>query len=161
MALNRSRSRSLSLVLVLARLFFRSLSRAIGFFLFDDVEVPSLVWFTGSEDDIIVDVEDDEVKIQALLDFSHALWGDPMQERLFRVEPKPSVATWEGYGGDPIVFQKQETKGLWYNLYEALVVLVQNAEGTETEGPRVKWAKEAVPASVAALKEAKNYTQQK
>lgn len=33
------------------------LSRAIGSFLFDDVEIPSLIWFTGSEDDIFVSFE--------------------------------------------------------------------------------------------------------
>ncbi|KAF8639050.1 hypothetical protein AX16_010396, partial [Volvariella volvacea WC 439] len=32
----------------------KCLSRAIGSFLFEDVEVPSLVWFTGSEDDILL-----------------------------------------------------------------------------------------------------------
>ncbi|KAA1477954.1 hypothetical protein DENSPDRAFT_845139 [Dentipellis sp. KUC8613] len=142
-----------------------ALSRGIGGFIFDDVEVPSFVWASGSEDDVLLTLPSDsgaedrdgDVEIAAFLHAPHALWGDPLLERLLR-HPKPSAAVWEGYGGDPVVFGKQETKMLWYDLYEALVILVRAARvGAGEEDERVKWAKEAVGRSVAALKEARNY----
>ncbi|TFY52624.1 hypothetical protein EVG20_g10475 [Dentipellis fragilis] len=145
-----------------------ALSRGIGGFIFDDVEVPSFVWVSGSEDDVLLDIpsdpgeadanaQDRDVHIAAFLHAPHALWGDPLLERLLR-HPKPSAAMWEGYGGDPVVFGKQETKMLWYDLYEALVTLVRAARvGAREEEERVRWAKVAVERSVAALKEARNY----
>jgi hypothetical protein len=52
------------------------LSRAIGFYLFDDAKVPAAVWFMGAEDAIFVDVgpgEDAEPKLMALVGSSQAL----------------------------------------------------------------------------------------
>ncbi|KAI6000840.1 hypothetical protein EDD15DRAFT_2160031 [Pisolithus albus] len=154
------------------------LSRAIGAFLFDDVESPGLVWVTGSEADVLVslplkdgtEIEEAEADIAYLLPtFSHALWGDPLMEAWF-VPPGPSQAVKEGYfGGEGtlIVFPRQKTKRVWYTIYLALLVLAEERRGCneETTGQggdstgrdKVQWAREVLPRCVKALKDAPCY----
>ncbi|OSX62337.1 hypothetical protein POSPLADRAFT_1056928 [Postia placenta MAD-698-R-SB12] len=138
----------------------RCLARAIGAFLFDDCEVPSLVSFAGDADAILVDVdveaaEDAEVPVTAFLSFSHALWGDPLLETLFL---DPSAALTEGYGGSPIVFARQKTKRLWYTLFLALMVVVQAArDGGGVHEDKVEWARRTLDEVVQKLKDAPCY----
>lgn len=141
----------------------RCLARAIGAFLFDDCEVPSLVSFAGDADAIFVDVEaagagqaeDAEVPVTAFLSFSHALWGDPLLETLFL---DPSAALTEGYGGSPIVFARQKTKRLWYTLFLALMVVVQAArDGKGAHDDKVEWARHTLDGCVLKLKDAPCY----
>lgn len=119
-----------------------ALSRAIAFFLFDDVVVPSLIWFTGSEDDIYLTVHPTPGVAAILPNLGHALWGDPLLESLFA--SAPSEALLEGYaggGGEPlIVFARQKTKRLWYTLFLALVVLSEH----EREDEKAVWAVQTI-----------------
>ncbi|TFK37124.1 hypothetical protein BDQ12DRAFT_653432 [Crucibulum laeve] len=152
----------------------RSLSRAIGFFLFDDVEVPSLVWFTGGEDDIYValPIESRYLSIKTptiaaiLPSVSHALWGDPLLESFF-LPPAPSAALQEGYngggGGPLIVFPRQETKRAWYTLFLALVTLTNHGltpreddEHPESAEKRI-WCRETILKCVEILKDGPCY----
>ncbi|KAI0699752.1 hypothetical protein C8T65DRAFT_580867 [Cerioporus squamosus] len=139
------------------------LCRAIGFFLFDDCEVPSLVSFTGDDDSTFVDFDldtgapggaDEEVRITSFGAFGHALWGDPLLETLFM---DPSAGLVEGYGGPLIVFARQKTKRLWYSLFLALVVLIEAKRERKEELEKVKWARELAERSAAALKNAPCY----
>ncbi|KAK0444218.1 uncharacterized protein EV420DRAFT_1574825 [Desarmillaria tabescens] len=132
----------------------RYLSRAIAFFLFDDVEVPSLVWFTGSDDDIYISLNGADVSIAAILpNVAHAIWGDPLLESLFMSGMNEALL--EGYkdgGGETLViFRRQKTKRLWYTLFLALVVLT---ERNGTAGPREQWAKETIMQCTDSLKDA-------
>ncbi|KAI1792286.1 hypothetical protein LXA43DRAFT_1093811 [Ganoderma leucocontextum] len=127
----------------------RCLSRAIGFFLFDDCEVPSLVSFVGDEHSTFVDFDqgkgtgapEQEVRVTSFMSVGHALWGDPLLETMFL---EPSAAFVEGYGGPLIVFARQRTKRLWYTLFLSLVVLVQAKRlGLgEADHEKIGWAKE-------------------
>ncbi|KAI0828516.1 hypothetical protein BC628DRAFT_1417522 [Trametes gibbosa] len=139
------------------------LSRAIAFFLFDDCEVPSLVSFTGDEHTTFVDFdpetgapggEDAEVAITSFMPVSHALWGDPLLETMLL---NPSDAFVEGYGGPLIVFGRQKTKRLWYNVFLSLMVLLQAREIGMDEHEKVKWAEQTLQKSVEALKDAPCY----
>ncbi|KDQ51892.1 hypothetical protein JAAARDRAFT_40715 [Jaapia argillacea MUCL 33604] len=148
------------------------LSRAIGFYLFDDAEVPKLVWFTGNEDAILIDVPSasnseslsrPEPRITSFLQFTHAIYGDPLLERLF-ASPGPSKALLEGYGKNVVVFARQRTKRIWYEVFWGLVVLSEMAKaglGEEEEevkvGERRKRAKEVVLEGVKMLKDAPCY----
>jgi len=131
-----------------------ALSRAIGFFLFDDADTPSLIWLTGSEHDIYLDVSAEIPAIAAVLpNLSHAIWGDPLLETFFL--PGASEALLEGYaraGGSPlIIFPRQKTKRLWYSLFLALLLLQEkNAE-------RKEWAIETIKKSAEELKTAPCY----
>ncbi|EGN94412.1 hypothetical protein SERLA73DRAFT_77810 [Serpula lacrymans var. lacrymans S7.3] len=96
------------------------LARAMGSFLFDDVEMPSLLWVTGAEEDVFVVVprammdqlqpEFDELSSSSHFDpsvayilptFTHALWGDPLLEALF-MPPRPSWPFAQGYTRESI-----------------------------------------------------------
>lgn len=159
----------------------RSLSRAIGSFLFDDVEMPRLIWMTGNEEDVFVSLtrgkgsdgtasgEDREAEIVYILPtFGHALWGDPLMEALF-LPPGPTTAINEGYfGGEEdgtlIVFPRHKTKRMWYTVYLALMVLAeemsQGEEGETTQASdreTVRWARSVLPECVEILKNAPCY----
>lgn len=143
-------------------------SRAIGFSLFDDVEVPSLVWVTGSEDDIFISLPTDanspwSFEIAAILPVAaHAVWGDPLLESFF-VPPHPSNAMAKGYigagGGALTIFPRQNTKRIWYNLFLALLVLYEiGAPGEEDElKDKTAWCEKTIHDSVDALKNAPYY----
>ncbi|TFK19605.1 hypothetical protein FA15DRAFT_648175 [Coprinopsis marcescibilis] len=117
----------------------RHMSRAIAFFLFDDVEVPSLIWLTGSEDDIYISLPSHPgtkpPSIAAIIpSLSHALWGDPLLETLF-MDLKSAPAVLEGYkgsGGGPLLsFPRQKTKRIWYTIFLALLVLSESGSSAE------------------------------
>lgn len=143
-------------------------SRAIGFSVFDDVEVPSLIWVTGSEDDIFISLPTDgddpwSFEIAAILPVAaHAVWGDPLLESFF-VPPHPSKAMAEGYmgagGGALTIFPRQNTKRLWYNLFLALLVLYEiGAPGEDDElKAKAAWCQTTILDSVDALKNAPYY----
>ncbi|KAF9451577.1 hypothetical protein P691DRAFT_723827 [Macrolepiota fuliginosa MF-IS2] len=143
-------------------------SRAIGFSLFDDVEVPSLVWVTGSEDDILIAKPSDPddpwgFEIAAILPVAaHALWGDPLLESFF-IPPNPSKAMAEGYigggGGALTIFPRQNTKRVWYDLFLALLVLYEVrtlGDADELEEKRA-WCEKTILDSVDTLKDAPCY----
>ena len=145
------------------------LSRAIGFYLFDDCEVPALVLFTADESSIFVALDpaadpssdadtDAEVAVTAFASAGHALWGDPLLETLWLA---PRAAFVEGYGGPLVVFARQRTKRLWYTLFLALVVLVQARRlgrgDADADAEKVAWARAAAEEAAAALKDAPCY----
>lgn len=111
------------------------LSRAIGFYLFDDVEVPSLVWCTkleGWKDQVFItdpQAHDSQITISAFTGFEngHAIWGDPLMDDIFRSPDGPisSPVFVEAYEGSPFVLPRHQTKRLWYTVYAALVSFVQ------------------------------------
>ena len=136
------------------------LARAIGAFLFDDVEVPSLVALTtGAGSVFVADAgnDDAEPRLALLLpSFAHLLYGDPLLERAFSPSEAPSRALLEGYGSPPpIVFARQRTKRMWYDLYLGLVVLL----GTRRVGSdqNVDWATQLVEHSRVLIRDAPCY----
>jgi len=150
------------------------LSRAIGASLFEDVDEASLVWFTGSEDDIYIATSPDGPagpgRIAAILpNVAHAFWGDPLLECFMMgtesgKEDGPSPAFMEGYigggGKQLIVFPRQRTKRLWYTFFLALVVLtkygVPTLHGDEERIVKEKrtWAQQTLMKCVDDLKDA-------
>jgi hypothetical protein len=136
------------------------LARAIGAFLFDDVEVPSLVALTTGAESVFVagaDGDDGEPRLALLLpSFAHLLYGDPLLERTFSPSEAPSRALLEGYGSPPpIVFARQRTKRMWYDLYLGLVVLL----GARRVGSdqNLDWATQLVEHNRVLLRDAPCY----
>ena len=111
-----------------------ALSRAIGFFLFDDVEVPSLVWLTGDELSVM-EAEEDGVSKLTFLGFSHAVWGDPRMEHVFMDEVKDVQ---EGYEENLFLLPRQRIKGLWYSLFYALLVVAESEDVRRVERARLR-----------------------
>lgn len=135
------------------------LARAIGAFLFDDVEVPSLVALTiGAESAFVVDTDDGGEPQLALLlpSFAHLLYGDPLLERAFSPSEAPSRALLEGYGSPPpIVFARQRTKRMWYDLYLGLVVLLGTKRVDSDQN--VDWATQLVEHNRVLIRDAPCY----
>ncbi|KAJ7054090.1 hypothetical protein C8F01DRAFT_1063946 [Mycena amicta] len=134
-----------------------SLARAISAFLFSDVDVPSLVWFTGGADEVFLAfTTSGEFSTFAILPaVAHALWGDPLLETFF-IDASP--AFWEGYratrGAEDsaiMVFPRQKTKRIWYDVFLALVVLKER-DGINDE--KTAWAKECLLNAAHVLKDA-------
>lgn len=141
----------------------RYLSRAIGFFLFDDCEVPSLISFLGDETTVFIDFDldspssQDEIPITSIYSLSHALWGDPLLETMFF---NPSAAFLEGYGENLTIFARQKTKRIWYTLFLALVIIVQNKRSESANlghADKVRWARETLQKCTTELKDAPCY----
>ncbi|KAI0051533.1 hypothetical protein FA95DRAFT_1675823 [Auriscalpium vulgare] len=143
------------------------LSRAIGAFLFDDVEEPAFVMVTpGRQHVFVVEGGAGDEPALWLPTLPHALYGDPLLERVFSEvpyplaseAPAPSAEVLAGYGKALIVFARQHTKRLWYDLYLGLVLLL-NAQpeaaggGAEEEA----WARELVARSERLLQGAPCY----
>lgn len=145
-----------------------ALGRAIGSFLFDDCAVPSLLTFLADAGSVCVHVPaaGAEPRVTALLPPVCALYGDPLLETFFLAAGPgdaalaPSVALLEGYGGDPIVFRRQRTKRVWYDVFLALAVLLAPRDAAvsdpEAEG-RVDWARRRLGECVDILKDAPCY----
>ena len=154
----------------------RYFCRAIGSFLFDDVEVPSLIWFTGSDHDVYVSLPADpaaEIRgvVAIVPNFAHALWGDPLLETFF-LPPNPSNVMLEGYsqsGGGPLtILLRHKTKRAWYTLFLALVVLKQRAytinighahdqSDISTAEVNQAWVTETILKSIEFLRNAPTY----
>ena len=153
----------------------RALTRAIGSFLFDDVDTPSLIWLTGNEEDVIMSLTPGtegsgttytEADIAYILPtFAHALWGDPLMEALF-LPPGPTKAMNEGYFGEEegtlYLFPRHKTKRVWYTLYLALIVFAEemSQEGETTrkaDRETVRWARNVIPECIEILKDAPCY----
>jgi hypothetical protein len=111
-----------------------ALSQAIGFFLFDDVEVPSLVWLMGDESSAMEVEENGESKL-TLLGFSHAVWGDPRMEHVFMEEVKDIQ---EGYDKNLFLLPRQRIKRIWYALFFALLVVAESEDVRRVEKARLK-----------------------
>ncbi|TRM59090.1 hypothetical protein BD626DRAFT_509711 [Schizophyllum amplum] len=134
-----------------------ALCRAIGFYLFDDAEVPALVTLTGCQDMIYVQEDTTgEVEVPIVLPpalaLCHAVFGDPLLEGMF-MPPGPGEAFMEGYKGALIVFPRQKTKRLWYTLFFALLALTAKRRDKQDE----EWALKMIRETAEALKTAPTY----
>jgi hypothetical protein len=150
----------------------RLLCRAIGSFFFYHVEVPSLIWFTGSDHDVYVSLDPTAAirgVVAILPNVAHALWGDPLLETFF-LPPNPSTAMLEGYsqsGGGPLcILPRNKTKRTWYTLFLALVVLKQRAytinldaqeSGVSFAKVNQAWVIDTILKSVEFLRDAPTY----
>ncbi|KAF8901172.1 hypothetical protein CPB84DRAFT_1777945 [Gymnopilus junonius] len=170
------------------------LSRAISSFLFDDVDVPSLIWLTGSEEDVYIALPSSLLPppsaafssssstvptlttaggIAAILpNVTHAVWGDPLLETFF-LPPAPSPVLKEAYtksgGSDTLVFPRQRTKRMWYDLLLGLIVLrerdgfgasaLEGEAGAQDEDRQrlIKWALDLIQNTITTLSTAPTY----
>lgn len=111
-----------------------ALSRAIGFFLFDDVEVPSLVWLTGDELSAMEVEENGESRL-TFLGFAHAVWGDPRMEHVFMDEIKDIQ---DGYDENLFLLPRQRIKWVWYSLFYSLLMVAESEDVRRVERARLK-----------------------
>jgi hypothetical protein len=109
----------------------RLLSRAIAYYVFDDVEVPSLVWCPSLNWKRFISAGEALEGGSKALCFSGwegAIWGDPLLEGVFA---NPTQELMESYGGELITLPWHKTKRLWYTVYTALTDLIELAQAGE------------------------------
>lgn len=116
-----------------------ALGRAFAFYVFDDVEVPSLVlsptldwaqrfFFDSTFSSSAMSTHSQPCTVISpeitFVGLDSALWGDPLMEGALAqyLEASPNVV--EGYGGSLMQFPRQETKRLWYIVYAASMSLL-------------------------------------
>ncbi|KIP03650.1 hypothetical protein PHLGIDRAFT_229543 [Phlebiopsis gigantea 11061_1 CR5-6] len=141
------------------------LGRAIGSFLFDDCEVPSLVSFVGDPGGVLIELsaESAEPRITSLLLPVYALYGDPLLETFFVAgndgSAAPSQALLEGYGGSPILFARHKTKRVWYDAFLCLSVLVScgQVSDNEEQQSKIQWSQKRLLECAELLKDAPCY----
>jgi hypothetical protein len=132
-----------------------ALSRAIGAYIFEDVEWPSFVCFSRPRDFLIGD--DGELVCALATGVPRAVWGDPLMEPMFARPSRSMVAAYKGETeGDGMptnedfgltTFSRQRTKKLWYGLYAMLLDMV--------DGSRQR-TEESISKLVAFIKEVRN-----
>lgn len=105
------------------------LSRAIAFYIFDGVEVPSLIWCPSLDWERFVIVKgdrlDDEtnftgLRVSSFTGWEGAIWGDPLMEGAFA---NPSAELMESYGTELITLYRHKAKRLWYTIYATIVTM--------------------------------------
>jgi hypothetical protein len=142
------------------------LVRALGAFVFEDVEWPHLAACVpdASADVLLASAPDDpagalEIACALPLGLSCARWGDPLLERALRGPPAPSAAFHAGYTGAdeaPVPRARERAKALWYRVLDAAVVLAYTrAAGAESaDGMReAELARGEIDECVARLRE--------
>jgi hypothetical protein len=138
------------------------LARAIGAFLLSDADAPSLVWFTGSAEDVFLAFTPEARSARSRsCSRSRTRCGATRFEAFFAGPGEASAAFWEGYrtargtqNGGLMVFPRQRTKRLWYDVFLALVV-PRERHGTEDE--KTRWAGETPVKCAGASRDAPCY----
>ncbi|EPS40592.1 hypothetical protein H072_5566 [Dactylellina haptotyla CBS 200.50] len=87
----------------------------------DDVKVPQLVCYDLCDAQRAI-VDERTGRLNGLLDFERAVWGDPLMESAFR---DPSLAFLNGYGGSPLGAPNARPRVLLYSLYYYLQAVVE------------------------------------
>jgi hypothetical protein len=142
------------------------LVRALGAFVFEDVEWPHLAACVpdASTDVLLTSAPDDpagalEIACALPVGLPRARWGDPLLDRALRGPPAPSGAFLAGYTGadDTLVPRARErAKALWYRVLDAAVVLADaRAAGAESAdgGHEAERARREIDECVARLRE--------
>ncbi|KAF3905603.1 hypothetical protein AA313_de0209939 [Arthrobotrys entomopaga] len=87
----------------------------------DDVKVPQLVCYDLCEAHRAI-VDERTGRLNGLLDFERAIWGDPLMETSFG---EPSLAFLNGYGGNPLGSPNARARVLLYTLYYSIRGVVE------------------------------------
>ncbi|KAF3927303.1 hypothetical protein ABW21_db0201158 [Orbilia brochopaga] len=88
----------------------------------DEVTVPQLVCCGLSDPQTSVLVDEVTGRLNGLVNFERAVWGDPLMEASFR---EPSCAFLSGYGGSPLSGPHARARILLYTLYHYLGAVVE------------------------------------
>ena len=88
----------------------------------EQVVVPQLVHWDLWDGNIFVDPQ--TKRINGIVDFERALWGDPLMECLFGfLSPQSAYA--EGYGRQMLATREQVCRRTLYNIYLYLIMIIE------------------------------------
>ncbi len=90
----------------------------------DDVTSPRLVHWDLWDGNIFVDPA--TKRINGIIDFERALWGDPLMEATFVFAPPAGLAAFtEGYGQAMLATPAQVRRRVLYNIYLYLIMVIE------------------------------------
>jgi aminoglycoside phosphotransferase (APT) family kinase protein len=90
----------------------------------DDVITPRLVHWDLWDGNIFVDPA--TKRVNGIIDFERALWGDPLMEATFVFAPPAGLAAFtEGYGQAMLDTPAQARRRILYNIYLYLIMVIE------------------------------------
>jgi fructosamine-3-kinase len=114
----------------------------------DQVVVPQLVHWDLWDGNIFVDPE--SKRINGIVDFERALWGDPLMECLFGFRG-PHSAYAQGYGEQMLVTKEQFCRRTLYNIYLYLIMVIECAYRRYETQNQENWARSQLVKELARL----------
>jgi aminoglycoside phosphotransferase (APT) family kinase protein len=114
----------------------------------DAVTTPQLVHWDLWDGNIFVD--EATRRINGIIDFERALWGDALMEINF-LSLAHSVAFHEGYGTAMLDTPNQQERRLLYNVYLFLILLTEHDYRQYESADSTNWAREKLPENLKKL----------
>ncbi|MBN1580218.1 MAG: aminoglycoside phosphotransferase family protein [Anaerolineae bacterium] len=123
--------------------------RLVSFYhVLDEIVVPQLVHWDLWDGNIFVDPT--TKRINGVVDFERALWGDPLMECLFGFRD-PHSAYAEGYGGQMLVTNEQICRRTLYNIYLYLIMVIECAYRQYETQDQENWARSQLLKELSGL----------
>ena len=119
--------------------------------IFSEVTRPQLVHWDLWAGNIFITFDGDTPKIEGIVDFERALWGDPLMESYpGRLRGIPNYLA--GYGQDILSTQAQRLRRIFYNIYLHLIMIIEDGPRQFDDKSSVKWAQERLQEDIKMLR---------
>lgn len=120
--------------------------------IFAEIIRPQLVHWDLWAGNIFITFDDDTPKIEGVVDFERALWGDPLMESyLGRLHGIPNYIA--GYGEEILATQAQRMRRIFYNIYLDLIMIIEDGPRQYDDKGSVKWAQERLRRDIKMLRD--------
>ncbi len=118
--------------------------------IFAEITRPQLVHWDLWAGNIFITFDGQSPKIEGIVDFERALWGDPLMESYpGRLQGIPSYIA--GYGQDILATQAQRLRRIFYNIYLDLIMIIEDGPRQYDDKYSVKWAQERLQRDIKML----------
>ncbi len=119
--------------------------------IFSEITRPQLVHWDLWAGNIFITITDHAPKIEGIVDFERALWGDPLMESyLGRLRGIPHYIA--GYGTDILATPAQRLRRIFYNIYLHLIMIIEDGPRQFDDKGSVKWAQERLREDIKMLR---------
>jgi aminoglycoside phosphotransferase (APT) family kinase protein len=123
---------------------------AVAATILDDVTAPRLVHWDLWDGNIFVDPA--TKRVNGIIDFERALWGDPLMEATFVFAPPEGLAAFtEGYGQALLDTPAQARRRILYNIYLYLIMIIECAYRQYETHDQENWARGRLAGELARL----------
>jgi aminoglycoside phosphotransferase (APT) family kinase protein len=118
--------------------------------LLDDVTTPRLVHWDLWDGNIFVDPA--TKRVNGIIDFERALWGDPLMEANFVFTPPAGLAAFtEGYGQALLDTPARARRRILYNIYLYLIMVIECVYRQYETHDQENWARGRLAGELARL----------
>jgi aminoglycoside phosphotransferase (APT) family kinase protein len=118
---------------------------------FAEITRPQLVHWDLWAGNVFVTFDGDTPRIEGIVDFERALWGDPLMESYpGRLVGIPNYIA--GYGHEILATQAQRLRRIFYNIYLDLIMIIEDGPRQYDDKRSVKWAQERLQRDIKMLR---------